>query len=315
MLAKAVGFKQESGLGVLQKATADQDTLQYRSSTAAIKEGLLEVREISEGGSVNHVFVLNKSEFYLFLMDGDILMGAKQNRVVNTSVLLAPRSKTQVPVSCVEQGRWDSVSTFFQGANFTAPSFLRADKAGQVRKSLKANRGHMADQGEIWGRVEEYHARLKVSSATGSLSDVYAQREDMFEKFISAFTLAEKANGAAIFMGKEMLSIDLFNRRDVFGEYFPRLLRGVGAEVFSRPAKKQTLTESEASYWALEFMDEFDGLELEEFPGVGVGVERRFEKNPMTGFELRYQSAMVHLTVLRQEQKRHKTSGSDYHAE
>jgi hypothetical protein len=52
MLAEAAGFRQESGLGVLQIATADQDTLQYKSSAAAIKEGLLEVREISEGGTV-----------------------------------------------------------------------------------------------------------------------------------------------------------------------------------------------------------------------------------------------------------------------
>jgi hypothetical protein len=233
-------------------------------------------------------------------MDGDVLMGAKQNRVVNTSVLLAPRSKTQVPVSCVEHGRWSPDSSLFRSADFTAPTSLRADKVRQVRNSLKANRGHTADQQEIWDRVQDYHTQLKISSATGSLSDLYEQQGRKFEAFVSTFSLQDGANGMALFFGGEMLSIDLFNRRDIFREYFPRLLRGVAAEVLYGGRKQHPLTEAEASYRALDFLDQFEELNLEEFPGVGVGTERRFERKPMTGFELRYQNAMVHLTALTQ---------------
>jgi hypothetical protein len=302
MLAQIVGFSAEKGLGVVQIATADQDTLQYRSSGSAIKDGLLEVREVSQVGSVNHLFVLNRSDFLVFLMDGDVLMGAKQNRVVNTSVLLAPHSKTEVPVSCVEHGRWSPGAGRFQGADFSAPASLRAEKARQVRASLKDKRGHMADQGEIWNSVEKLHVKFMISSATGSLSDVYEQ--EGVEDFAAKFAPGEHANGVALFTGGEILSIDLFNCREVFREYFPKILRGAGADLPVGEGTQKSLTQEEASFRALDFLDQFEQLDLEEFPGVGVGVEKRFDRAPFAGFELRHQNVMVHLTALRQQRKK-----------
>jgi hypothetical protein len=294
----------DRGLGVVQLATADRDTLEYISSSGAIKAGELEIVEVNEAGSVNTLIVINRAGSLVFLLDGEILHGAKQNRVVNSSVLLAPRSKTLLPVSCVERGRWGFISSSFTSAEFTAPQGLRAEKARHVSASLKLNEGHTADQSRIWDRVSEYHTQQGVHSATDSLSDLYGKKEAEFEGFIKGFEAFPEGNGMAVFFGKDLLSIDLFNRAEVYREYFPKILRGIAAEIFQSEREGAGLAEAEGSYRALDFLDHFEGLELEEFPGVGLGREKRFDLPGMTGFELGFEGRMVHLAALKGEREK-----------
>ena len=42
----------------------------------------------------------------VLFLEGEELVGAKQNRILNTSVLIAAHTKSKIPVSCVEAGRW-----------------------------------------------------------------------------------------------------------------------------------------------------------------------------------------------------------------
>ncbi len=71
------------------------------------------VTEISQSGSVPELQVENKLDVRVFLMDGQELVGAKQNRILNTDVLVPASSTLKIPVSCVEQGRWHHVSQAF----------------------------------------------------------------------------------------------------------------------------------------------------------------------------------------------------------
>ena len=64
------------------------------------------ITEISEGGSVPDLRVANLGDLPMLLLDGEQLVGAKQNRILNMTVLVAARSEVTIPVSCVEQGRW-----------------------------------------------------------------------------------------------------------------------------------------------------------------------------------------------------------------
>ena len=153
MDAQAVSYHSEKGLSIVQILTQGHDSFPYISAASAMKQQLIQVKELNEAGSVNHLLVLNLSTQYVFMMDGDILAGAKQNRVVNTSILLAPESKTDIPVSCVESGRWRHVSASFSPTDYAAPSSLRMDKARQVRLSLKENKGFASNQGAIECRV------------------------------------------------------------------------------------------------------------------------------------------------------------------
>src|SRR5688572_21752252 len=68
--------------------------------------GQVRITEVNEAGSVPTLTVENLGERPILLLDGEELLGAKQNRILNTTVLVAAHATVEIPVSCVEQGRW-----------------------------------------------------------------------------------------------------------------------------------------------------------------------------------------------------------------
>lgn len=298
MEIKVNSFHREKELSVLQFSTEERDRFKYISLAEAVKTNLIEIREISKAGDVNNLNVFNLAKDYVFIMDGDILEGAKQNRVVNTSVLLAPNSKMTLPVSCVEQGRWNFVSDKFKDAHYTAPMKMRANKAQKVRENLYRSRGHESDQGEVWDDVNNYGMSFKVNSATANLSDIYTNKAKDFEKFVEAFKINCESNGMALFVRKQLLSIDTFHRRDIYEQYFKKILKSASFETYNLKESKLHPGEAEVSYKTKTFFDSLEKMEYREFDSPGVGKEKRFESDKLTGVQLNYSNHLIHLTAL-----------------
>ena len=83
---------------------------------ATLADGLrrgLRVTETGPDGTVPELVVENPLDERVLLYDGEELVGAKQNRILNLTVLVAPQSRTPIPVSCVEVGRWRMRSSAF----------------------------------------------------------------------------------------------------------------------------------------------------------------------------------------------------------
>src|SRR6476619_1815106 len=88
-------------------------SINYLLAERALAQGTVTVEELTESGSVPTLVVDNQSDSLVLFLEGQELRGAKQNRVLNTSVLVAARTKINIPVSCVEQGRWRYSSRHF----------------------------------------------------------------------------------------------------------------------------------------------------------------------------------------------------------
>jgi hypothetical protein len=86
----------------------------YLTMKEAMEQGLMTVSEVSEGGNVPELKVSNRGDKPVLLLDGEELAGAKQNRVLNTTILLKEKSETIIPVSCTEHGRWSYRSEHFE---------------------------------------------------------------------------------------------------------------------------------------------------------------------------------------------------------
>ena len=89
------------------------DSPGYMVLQEALERQLIIISEVSQGGSVPELVVINKADMPVLVVDGEELIGAKQNRVLNTTTLLKKNSETVIPVSCVEEGRWSYVSRYF----------------------------------------------------------------------------------------------------------------------------------------------------------------------------------------------------------
>jgi len=301
MQVRVVSFQKHKRLSIVQFLTAQQNTFDYISGPKAIADDLIQVKEVSQSGSVNNLYLFNVSSKYVFFMDGDILTGAKQNRVLNTSVLIAPNSKITLPVSCVEQGRWSAISDKFNTSDYISPQKLRAKKSRAVEENLRFESSHMAEQNEVWNDVEEYQTVLRCKSPTSSLSDVFDSKKDEFEEFVKKFPVNHDANGLAIFTDKKLLNVDLFNRTDVYQEYYPKILRSTAMEVSHLTDKGNEITDAEAAFKTVNLFDNLEKIEYTVHPGVGVGDEKRFDSPELTGFELNFKNHLIHLTLLNLE--------------
>ena len=101
----------------------------YRTLSDALASSDIVITEVSAGGSVPELMVVNRGSTAVLLIDGEELAGAKQNRVLNTSILLAARSETRIPVSCTEQGRWSYASPAFAESGNIMAQKVRAMKS------------------------------------------------------------------------------------------------------------------------------------------------------------------------------------------
>ena len=99
---------------------------------------LARVAEVSTDGHVPELAFENGSNEKILLVDGDELVGARQNRILNLTILVGGGQKLVIPVSCVEQGRWSYRGSEFRSGRRTLFAKARAAKMRQVTESLVA---------------------------------------------------------------------------------------------------------------------------------------------------------------------------------
>jgi hypothetical protein len=144
----------------------------------ALSQGAVDVTEVSQGGSVPDLKLINKSANKLLVVDGEELIGAKQNLIVNATFLISGNTEVIIPVSCVEQGRWSYRSHKFASGEKVMPPSMRLKNQRAVAMNLKEGSGYRSDQGMIWDELVLKSDRMAVHSATGAMADLFEGQRD-----------------------------------------------------------------------------------------------------------------------------------------
>ncbi len=155
----------------------------YLTLDEALNQGHARVTEVDEGGSVPELMFSNESARRVLLLDGEELVGAKQNRVLNITILVGAGQKLTIPVSCVEEGRWGYRSRDFSSADRAMYARGRARKMSQVSASLRERGERHADQHDVWDGVASMARCLSVESSTEAMADAYEQSAESLASY------------------------------------------------------------------------------------------------------------------------------------
>ena len=251
----------------------------------------LVVDELDEP-SVNALRVRNPGDKPLLVVEGEHFLGGKQNRAVNVTVLVPALGDLEIPVSCLEQGRWGRRRAARRDEAFTATRVRAAKNAG-VAASMRRSGSRDGDQGAVWREVDEMLNRASVQSATTAAADMnraphrhQPSRTTTIEKLVARGPLPGQC-GIVVVHGRRVTAMDLFGAPHLLVAHW-------GALVRSHLLESPVANGKPSATMVLEIVRRFSSAQEQETPGVGLGVEHRVADDRVTGHALTLNGALVH---------------------
>ena len=282
-------------LGLVQIRVEPTANFLFRPAGPEIKTGGLIISESTGEGVVGKLIAINNTGEYLLLTDADILVGAKQNRVLNKSMLLAPLSKTVLDVSCIERLRWQYTSKNFSNPGAVADPDLRKEKARSLSFMKNNPEEPMADtQRAVWSHVQERIREKGCPGRTESYSELINYCMDRAGNNFPVCEPENGCNGLAIILDRKVISADLFGREEVYRYYFP-MIRDSAFRMANQGKKDKPVDIHEAYYKTLEAIDYFDATERHpETNYTGAGIFNIVDTAGIVGSELTFKGQLIH---------------------
>lgn len=281
------------GLTVFPIKYEQQTSPDYVLLEEALSSKTAIVTEKVEGGSVPELLLVNKSEKNILLLDGEELVGAKQNRIINVSFMCLGMTQIVIPVSCVEQGRWAYKSRSFESGDFSSSKVRKQTKMSMMH-SHRTTGTYRSDQGAVWNEVENLMSDIDVHSDTAALHEGFEKRREDLSNYRDKIKIPEGFSGYMAFYGNILLSCDFFNEPSVLNKKWDKLRNSFVIESFRHRRSKPNKTSFED---ALGFLKSalFAVKEPFQTPGAGTGVHLESER--VVGNALVFDDCVVHISM------------------
>jgi len=210
----------------------------YMTLQEAITKNKVKITENSSSGEVNTLRIENISTDTIIVITGDVVKGGKQDRIVNKDLLLKPKSgKKDLPVFCVESGRWSGGGNQMSSRNYTAAA--PAEFKGHYNKGSMGLRKvveKQKDQGKVWEKVDEINNSNKTATSTKTYTALtnsadFTKKLDKYIGFYkSKFANDPAVIGVVVVTGNKVLGCDMFATHDLFIQQYESLLHSYATE-------------------------------------------------------------------------------------
>ncbi len=275
---------------------------EYLPIGTAIGMGYARITEMSEGGSVPTLALDNFGTIPVLIIDGEELIGARQNRIANLTILAPAKKVMKIPVSCVERGRWGYETRANRKSHeFTeSPNVMfcevRAQKSRDVYQSMMNLGSHAADQGSVWTHISGMAAKLGHASRTDAMEDVYEKSRASIDEYLRDIEAADGQIGAVFSINGKPAGLELFDSTETLRMYLPKIVRSYSLNAMadhSAMAKRNGQSEAEAQ----KLLDSVLELDAKSFPALGLGEDLRIESPEITGGALAQNGQVIHLAA------------------
>jgi hypothetical protein len=193
----------------------------------------VKIREVSDG-AVNSLTFVNTAPHPVFVLAGEVIIGGKQDRIIGRNTVIPANTTQEVPVYCVEHGRWTEQTKEFATARALAHGRLR----GQAS---------YAAQGEVWHEVAAKNVARKTTNASDTYRRVAQQQSDgtlaAMEKQVDAalarIPAADRSRmvGYAVALNGSVATVDVFGSPRLFKKLETKLVRSYLTEAVDLRAR------------------------------------------------------------------------------
>jgi hypothetical protein len=272
----------------------------YLTLKEAMKKDLLVITEVDESGSVGELKVKNLADIPVLLLDGEEIIGAKQNRVLNTTILVAEGTEVIIPVSCTEQGRWNYKSKRFRYSNVIAAHRVRRNKSCTVLNSLRTEGKYRSNQSAVWNNINEISIEANVYSKTSAMKDVYESMDSKLEEFIQAFPSEDDQKGLLVLINGEVEGLEVLSSSKSYKLLHENLVKSYAMEAILDENREPG---KDSSKHASQFIQKAIGSSESRHKSVGYGCDHRFTGKDLVGSSLIFQNMVIHSAFFKVKQQ------------
>ena len=254
------------------------------------------ISELEHGATVDTLSIHNLADAAVLMLEGELVSGAKQDRTLNVSVLVAAGTKVPLPVSCVEAGRWGGGRHFTRQHRVASPA-LRWSKTDGVNESVRAHGVRNSNQGQVWESVDRYVHRYAATAPppTSAFTDVEASMRGTAEALVADRRPEPGQTGVAAAVGGRLVAIDLFDRPETLEAYWDTI---VGSYAVDAVDADVTAADAATSDTVAALLDRLGELPVDQIEGVGLGQGIHLDDGDVRASGLLWDDALIHLGVL-----------------
>ena len=285
----------------------------YITLEEGLASDLLEVEELEGGASVNDILFRNKSDHFALLFEGEEFLGAKQNRILNVSILVRAKSKQTLPVSCVEAGRWQHEHDETEQQKFSVADRMhyargRAMENSAVSRNLESDNAFRGDQQSVWEDIERKSQRLSANSPTSASDVMYVSKKSSLEDYVKSFGHAPNQVGSVFLVNDKVAGLEIYASDTTHKQMLQRLIRSYALDAIDsenerigRSGKPKDSKPEGVRQEANAFVKQLENSWVKQFDGLCLGQNIRFRDDGVTGGALVHDERVLHLCAFATE--------------